>query len=112
MSVTIKSLSENEVKTMLDEALVVKRVSPEMLKKLEEQGWKVAYDYSIEKKYKGYFIVIEFCMGDFCVSICSKKGHWLLEKKQSVDSFLLALVKAAQLEARIDADEHWTGEDN
>jgi hypothetical protein len=112
MNVVIKQLTKSEAMDLFEKAKVVNRLDPEMLKTLEADGWKVAYDFSIEKKHKGFFIVIEFCMGDFCVSICSKKGHWLLEKKQSVETFTEALVKAAFYQIDIDRGRHWTGEDN
>lgn len=112
MSITVTELSKEQVKTLANAALVVNRVPPDVLAQLEKDGWYVAYDYSIEKKHKGFSIVIEFCIGDYCVSICSKKNHWLLEKKRSHEDFIMAFVEAQNYVARIDAGEHWQGEED
>lgn len=112
MPTIIKELKPEEVKN-LREALKVKNIVPKKtMAKLRKMGYKIVYDYSIEMQYKGYFIDIEFCIGDFCVSICSKNGHWLLEPKKSSENFILALVYAEEYKKRIDAGEHWTGEDD
>lgn len=112
MSIVVKQLSKDEVKDMLEEGKVINRVPADIMEKLTEQGYKIVADYSIEKIYKGYPLVIEFCMGDFCVYPCSKKGHWLLEKKKKCESLIEALATVVSLQVRIDSGEHWPGEDH
>jgi len=112
MSKTIHELTKEEAKTFHESAMVKNRVPADIMKKLTDEGWKIAYEFSIEKIYKGYYLVIEFCIGDFCVYPCSKNGHWLLEKKRQCDNFTEALGRAALLQIRIDAGEHWQGEED
>lgn len=97
----------------LREAFKVKNRLPKGIwNKLKVQGYYSPDDLSIEKKYKGYFLVIEFCIGDFCTYPCSKNGHWLLEDKFRARSLIEALVHIVYLEKRIDAGEHWVGEND
>lgn len=109
--VVIKKVSKKELKSFLDAGMVTNRLPSKMLENAKKSGWTIG-DYHMEKKYKGYPLVIEFCIGDFCVSICSKRGHWLLEKKQSVDNLVSAFMVIAQYEVRIDNGEKWVGEDH
>lgn len=111
MPTTIKKVNKQELKSILTTGKVKNRIPSVTLKKLEKAGWNI-YDYYIEKNYKGYWLVIEFCIGDFCVSVCSKKGKFLLEKKQSVKNLMYALMASALHEIRIDQGKKWAGEDN
>ncbi len=112
MSTTITELTPKQAQSLHEAALVKNRVPANLLKKLEESGWYIAYEFSLEKRHKDFYIVIEFCLGDYCVSICSKKGHWLLERKKKCDTFIQAMVEASMYEALIDEGNHWTGEDD
>lgn len=78
---------------------------------LKKTGWKFE-DYYVEKKYKGYFISIEFCIGDYCTGLYSKKGKWLLESKFGCRDFTEAYLRALIYEAKIDAGQIWIGEDD
>lgn len=110
MSITITTPTKEELENMFEQGKVVNRLNPELAEALKEQGW-VIDDYHIEKIYKGYPIVIEFCLGDFCTYPCSKVGHWLLEKKYPAPTLMEALIHSIKIESRIDNGEHWTGED-
>jgi hypothetical protein len=112
MAIKIQQISKEEALAWHESMKVKNRMPADIWEKLEEGGWTIVEDFSIEKKHKGYFIVIEFCIGDFCVYPCSKNGHWLLEKKISCDGLAEALIRAMQLQLRIDAGEHWTGEND
>lgn len=112
MPIIIRELKPKEVRDLREAMKVVNRVPQKVMKQLKKMGYKVAYDYSIEKQYKGFYIVVEFCIGDFCVSLCSKNGHWLLEPKKSTENFILALIYAQEYQDRIDTGEHWAGEDD
>lgn len=112
MTVTVTPLTKPQARSLLEQMKVVNRMSAELLANMQSQGWYIAHDYSMEIKHEGFFIVIEFCLGDFCVYPCSKKGHWLLEKKQSFETFNEALVAAALLKVKIDRGFHWQGENN
>lgn len=117
MSIQISKLTKEEAKILLDGLKVTTRFNetPEteqLWKKLQEDGWKIEGEYSIEKKYQGYFIVIEFCIGDFCVYPCSKNNHWLLEKKTKCMTFIEALAESLNIQQRIDNGQHWIGEED
>lgn len=90
---------------------VINRLPEKLQKLLIIEGWSFL-DYAMEKIYKGYPLVIEFCIGDFCVYPCSKKGHWLLEKKVSCESWLEAYIQILSLQTRIDNNTHWQGEED
>jgi len=111
MTTTIRPMSKEEVMELSEKSKVINRMSPELVATLEKEGWKFD-DYSIEKVHKGLHLVIEFCIGDFCTSICSRKGHWLLEKKIPQETFEGAYLQQLVNIARINGGEHWTGEDN
>jgi hypothetical protein len=113
MNYTIKQLNKAELEEMLNEIKPTNVLSEGVREALEEQGWEIKdAEYCMEKVYEGYHLVIEFCMGDFCTSICSKNGHWLLESKTPKDTFIEAIIQQKINEGRIDSGEHWTGEDN
>ena len=99
------------IREMLEKMKVRNRITPEQVKAIEKQGWKIE-DYSMEMNYKGYWLVIEFCIGDFCTSVCSKNGHWLLEAKIRNEDFMHAMVSICSYMVRIDKGEHWTGEED
>jgi hypothetical protein len=99
------------IREMLEKMKVRNRMTPEQVEAVEKQGW-IIEDYAMEFKYKGYYLVIEFCIGDFCTSICSKEGHWLLEAKVRNKDFIHALVTISKYMIRIDEGEHWQGEED
>ena len=107
----IKQLTKEEATTWFEAMKVSNRMPPELIERLKKDGWTFD-DFSMEKTYKGYPLVIEFCIGDFCTYPCSKKGHWLLEKKYPAPTWLEAYIYIMTLQERIDNGEHWTGEDN
>jgi len=109
MTTVIKQLSEEETKDFLEQSKVVNRLDKDWLDLLKKLGFTID-EYSIEKEFKGYHISVEFCIGDFCTGIYSKKNKWLLEKKKSCTSFIEALLNVELYEQRINADEHWSGE--
>lgn len=110
MTTVIKQLSEEETKDFLEQSKVVNRLDKDWLDLLKKRGFTID-DYSIEKEFKGYHISIEFCIGDFCTGIYSKKSKWLLENKKSCDTFLEALMTIGIYEMRINNGENWQGED-
>lgn len=114
MTTVIKQLTKEEAQEFLEASKVVNRMPPDILKKLTDNGWYVVEDYSIEYKHetRGLYVVIEFCIGDFCVYPCSKNNHWLLEKKQSFTDFIGAFVAASVLLARMEAGDTWQGEND
>ncbi len=111
MKATVKELTKEEAKQFLDGFRVDRQIPVWAREKFMKMGWTFL-DYSMEKVYKGYFLVIEFCIGDYCTYPCSKNGHWVLEKKVANEDFWTAYVEICKLEERIDADEHWTGEND
>jgi hypothetical protein len=111
MTTTITQLTKTETQDLLEKAKVSNRMDVKLVEALREQGWTF-YEYSIEKNYKGYPIVIEFCLGDFCTYPCSKKGHYLLEKKYPAPTFLDALIHVIKIETQIDEGHHWIGEED
>lgn len=111
MPTVVKKLTKEEAQELFEGMKVENRMTPEMRKSLEKQGW--TFDsYSMEKVYKGYPLVIEFCIGDFCTYPCSKRGHWLLEPKFRAPTFMDAVIHIITLEERIDAGEKWQGEND
>lgn len=110
--IKVEPLTKQQAKELHEAAKVINRILAKQWEVLQKDGWKIVEDYSIEKIHNGLYIVIEFCFGDFCVYPCSRKGHWLLEKKYKADDFLQALIHAAGIQIRIDNGEHWKGEDD
>jgi len=111
MPTVIQPLTKEEAKTYLDQFSVTNRVPQNIIEILKKEGWKID-EYCATKRYKKYFIYIEFCIGDYCVYPGSKNNGWVLEKKQSCPDFITAFATATILQQRIDAGEHWIGEED
>lgn len=112
MPTVIKPLTKEEAEAIVEGGKVASRMPPEVWQRFEAQGWRIVEDYSIEKVHKGIYIVVEFCIGDFCVYSCSKNNHWLLQPKRPCDTFIEAMVEAQGIEMAIDRGVHWPGEDD
>lgn len=108
---SVQKLTRRQVASLREALKVSNRMDEKMRLYLEGQGWKFE-DYSMTKRYKDYHIYVEFCIGDFCVSLGSKNKGWLLEPKKRCDNFTEAFIETFVYQARIDSDEHWTGEDD
>lgn len=114
MSITVKQMTEDEVEQMIADNKPSSRLCEKDKKFLEERGWHLNDEhFCMEKEYKEYKLVIEFCIGDFCTYIGSKKSGYLLEKKVPKNTFLEAILQHEAVNIpRIDDGEHWVGEDN
>jgi hypothetical protein len=111
MPIQVHQLTKEEAKTLFEALKVSNRMPKELMDRLALDGWTFD-DFSMEKTYKGYPLVIEFCIGDFCAYPCSKNGHYLLERKKSCENWFEALCHIFELQERIDNGEHWTGEND
>lgn len=111
MTTVIKELTREELEAWMRETSVVGQLPSQLIDYLKREGWTID-EFAIELLYKDYPLVIEFCIGDYCTYPCSKKGHWLLEKKYPAPTFVEAYLYIQELKARIDRGEHWVGEDN
>jgi hypothetical protein len=111
MSMTIKQLAEGEIQEYV-KSFSTNRLPSTMKQALERDGWEFTA-FSMTKRIHEYHLYIEFCIGDFCVSLGSKKRGWLLElPKKRCSSFPEALIETEVFARRIGDGEHWQGEED
>ena len=113
-NIIVEQMSREDVEKMLKSHEPSTALSEELKSQLIKQGWTLDdKHYCIEKIYKGYRLVIEFCIGDFCTYIGSKNEGYLLESKVPCENFIQAILQHELVNvARIDAGQHWKGEED
>lgn len=107
----VEELSKKEVKELLDRGKVTSRMDQKLIDHFKSLGFTFD-EYAMEKIANGIHVAIEFCIGDFCVGVFSKRGKWLLEDKKSFESFWLALLQVKRYEKEIEEGKHWAGEED
>lgn len=99
-----------DLRELLHNHKIVNVIRSPFLQNLKNEGFYIDDDYLLTKKYKDYYLIIDFCPLEFLVGIYSKNSKKMLETERRFDTFLEALIAERQLEFRIDDGEHWEGE--